>query len=692
MASIQEYLDLIKNAIYGKDVRQAIHDGIQQCYYDGRAGATDLEARQRLEADEANITSLTSRMSTAEGDIDTLDARVDQIVAPSGEAPSAAEVADGRIVDGITYDLIGDAIRAVNTNLKSALDAEIIQQLFKGGLTTTYFWNCWTATVYKESNSNYFCIEFDIPSGTEYITTNHSWAENSFSAFVNDSYGKIELIKNCRQSGSGYVYSIPTGTTKACVSIPNDDGLAQEQTRGIVFLVGTADITSVTKADYPYDGLKTYYADLLHLHSGGTVADFKSDFENSGFVIRKNLVTELNEGEYCESWNIGDSVTTSSNAQYAYGYADVEGLEKITINLPHVSDSFSFFTDSLRKKVSTLASCQVGTSRVYSVPESAKYVYISSGYDAEWGEYGLVIFSGTDDITTNTVSAEVYPYNTTVIFADDLELSNGNTLIESVNSSRIYHVEKDGSGDYTSLVECIQEAVKYMDSVVYVGAGTWDIVSEFGSTYMENVSSNKSTWGLVLKNRIHIIGTPQTVIEAKYTGSHSATTEYFSAFNAGTLGFTLENLRIESDNIRYSVHDDRGSDSFNEHYVNRYINCSMKHTNGMYSDCIGGGLGINGTIEIRDCYFEGDAGNARLVYYHGNNYGGEENAQCKITVMGNYFANIGTFGLTKYGDSTKVSEAYVSNNSVGSPLFINSGSYAPNDNMRMIAWNNEIRG
>ena len=34
MASIQEYLDLIKNAIYGKDVRQAIHDGILQCYLD----------------------------------------------------------------------------------------------------------------------------------------------------------------------------------------------------------------------------------------------------------------------------------------------------------------------------------------------------------------------------------------------------------------------------------------------------------------------------------------------------------------------------------------------------------------------------------------------------------------------------------------------------------------------------------
>ena len=53
-------------------------------------------------------------MSTAENDIDVLDSRVDQIVAPSGEAPSAAEVSDARVgADGVTYLSLGDAIRAM---------------------------------------------------------------------------------------------------------------------------------------------------------------------------------------------------------------------------------------------------------------------------------------------------------------------------------------------------------------------------------------------------------------------------------------------------------------------------------------------------------------------------------------------------------------------------------------------------
>ena len=49
MASISEYLKQILSARYGKDVRQSIHDAIQQCYYDGKAGSIDLEARQSIE-------------------------------------------------------------------------------------------------------------------------------------------------------------------------------------------------------------------------------------------------------------------------------------------------------------------------------------------------------------------------------------------------------------------------------------------------------------------------------------------------------------------------------------------------------------------------------------------------------------------------------------------------------------------
>lgn len=48
MADIRTFLEKIKTAVYGRDVRQAIHDGIRCCYEDGKAGATDLTAREDI--------------------------------------------------------------------------------------------------------------------------------------------------------------------------------------------------------------------------------------------------------------------------------------------------------------------------------------------------------------------------------------------------------------------------------------------------------------------------------------------------------------------------------------------------------------------------------------------------------------------------------------------------------------------
>lgn len=69
------------------------------------------------EALASEISARTSADSTEkaarEAADDLLDARINQIIAPSGEAPSAAEVTDARVgADGAIYDTLGDAIRS----------------------------------------------------------------------------------------------------------------------------------------------------------------------------------------------------------------------------------------------------------------------------------------------------------------------------------------------------------------------------------------------------------------------------------------------------------------------------------------------------------------------------------------------------------------------------------------------------
>lgn len=77
MAGIDTYLKNILSAVYGKDVRQSIHDGIKQCYYDGQVGATDLEARDRAAAAEARMDTFTKLdKGSTQADAELIDIRV----------------------------------------------------------------------------------------------------------------------------------------------------------------------------------------------------------------------------------------------------------------------------------------------------------------------------------------------------------------------------------------------------------------------------------------------------------------------------------------------------------------------------------------------------------------------------------------------------------------------------------------
>ena len=306
--------------------------------------------------------------------------------------------------------------------------------------------------------------------------------------------------------------------------------------------------------------------------------------------------------------------------------------------------------------------------------------------------------------TTEVVISDSAPYMRFYSSkAGVIYLKKKNTIVERIQTDinklkeqKTFICAKDGSGDFTKIVDAVNyiNNNSVIDATLYIRDGTWDICSEYGAE-METMNSKKR--GLYLKNRIHIICSSRAVITAKYTGTNDTVREWFSAFNAGENGFILENAKIETDNIRYCVHDER--DAGSDCYKNQYINCDMTHTNGFYVQCIGGGLGLDGHIIIDGCKFKGKVFGSQdtpLVSYHNSADGAWDDTKSKgaksfIDIKGCYLADKGTFNFINFGKSDKLTTVLLHDNSIGGAIQISNGSKFYQQNIEILEWNNMNR-
>lgn len=169
MSDIMNDLNTIREARYGKDVRKSIADGIETCYKEGKAGTTDLQARQDL---------LTKASKT---ELDVERKRIDNLAKlPSGSTTGDAELTDIRVgVDGITYNSAGAAVREQVSSLKEDLDGNLI-------LISEHF-NSEKDNLYIEWNYKNYSLHTgeELPSTKEFIFTRDLIGSNTEDYFVN---------------------------------------------------------------------------------------------------------------------------------------------------------------------------------------------------------------------------------------------------------------------------------------------------------------------------------------------------------------------------------------------------------------------------------------------------------------------------------------------------------------------------
>ena len=282
-----------------------------------------------------------------------------------------------------------------------------------------------------------------------------------------------------------------------------------------------------------------------------------------------------------------------------------------------------------------------------------------------------------------------------------LEINDCSSVFDSIERKIFYC---GPSRQYTKLIDAIEAAERYMGSVLYVDAGTYDLVEEFGEDYFANITT-ESMPGILLKNRIHIIFSPNSYVTCHYTGSNTNVLTNFSPFNAGQYGFTMENLNLSSSRVRYAVHDERNGKT--EFCQSKYINCKMKHDNtdnpswSSYS-CIGGGLGSNHEVMIENCIFESVLASGEtahgVVYYHPSNDSNNHSFAAKLTLKDSYFVN-GTLALDGARTDASIDTVVIfTNNSIeyyagnaSNGIFFNGSQAYQGTHYDIRAWNNDIR-
>ena len=162
MANIQEILTKILSSRYGKDMRQAIHDGIQQCYDDATEDSTAIDSTlsNSGEAADAKATgdALKDKLDTNQGSGNK--GKV-MIVGDDGSLkPDDVNIAD----KSVTFNKLGEdiatkiSVRPEYELLKSDITQysgwikfdelvniiAIFNTTVKGNVRVYYFWLVWS--------------------------------------------------------------------------------------------------------------------------------------------------------------------------------------------------------------------------------------------------------------------------------------------------------------------------------------------------------------------------------------------------------------------------------------------------------------------------------------------------------------------------------------------------------------------
>ena len=564
--------------------------------------------------------SLAPRISAAESDIDLLDARIDQIVAPSGSAPSAAEVTDARIgANGVTYSSLGTAIRTQVTDLKSDIRGG---SLFSGSQTGRYVLLDKHFPLQKGAK-----ITVTISSISEYtsylsiIFMKDSTGDQGYQeTFIYDNYVGAYTVVLDEDYDRIVIYADEGVTLTFSIEYDSLSNRMREKVNEIGAIEASLTAYPLTQSTlfpiYPKvgDKIKVTVNSItgtttlfIHGHTSDGVLTMTSvgeyiftamyDGQLQATVVSGTVDSEIFiESELSKA--VEDLQTSKADLSEILAQKNL-ALEVGTIDVTWGSNYESTaymrtptYIDEATIKYSFGDKCK---SRVFAYEADGTYVGVycgQYGFTNDWSKAVLM----TSPITLSDLGGESdYKYRLDFLEFTDVVSSatvDGSLLVNQVKStaSKLPKVYTVGVGkDFATFTEMLTALEGNADTkTVYVDAGTYDIFTEMGGAdFIASVDADTETWDSVCKivpPNTTIIGLGNVVLTWNPTDAQIIDQKHaflFSPLNvAGNC--VIKNIRIECSNCRYGIHDETSGRAEFNGAVHEYENVVVNVTHSTY--------------------------------------------------------------------------------------------------------------
>lgn len=224
--AIEENLRKIQEARYGREVRGAIHDAIHECYEDGRAGATDLIAREQIAAERtARETAVAGAMSA----ITAEQAARAAAVTAEENARTAAVTAEQAAREAAVANL--ESIKADKTQLASPFN-------FKGSCLFAEL-----PTSGNEVNDTYYVTDMT----SRYSWNGTAWYQSGMSeADYTDALAAVETaVQNLEDGAPGTI----TGELKEEIEQVSDELKSIVKSNNVFIAATSKNNTAMASAD-----------------------------------------------------------------------------------------------------------------------------------------------------------------------------------------------------------------------------------------------------------------------------------------------------------------------------------------------------------------------------------------------------------------------------------------------------------